>query len=87
LIGMEACSGAPHIGRQLEALGHDVRLMPAQYVKPFLKGHKTDYRDPEAIAEAVQRPTMHFVTIRTPEQIRTSSPRNPVHSVQEGGSF
>jgi len=87
LIGMEACSGAPHIGRQLEAPGHDVRLMPAQYVKSFLKGHKTDYRDPEAIAEAVQRPTMHFVTIRTPEQIRTSSPRNPVHSVQEGGSF
>ena len=87
MIGMEACSGAPHIGRQLEALGHDVRLMPAQYVKSFLKGHKTDYRDPEAIAEAVQRPTMHFVTIRTPEQIRTSSPRNPVHSVQEGGSF
>ena len=64
-----------------------MRLMPAQYVKSFLKGHKTDYRDPEAIAEAVQRPTMHFVTIRTPEQIRTSSPRNPVHSVQEGGSF
>jgi transposase len=64
LVGMEACSGAHHIGRQLEALGHDVRLMPAQYVKPFLKGHKNDYRDAEAIAEAVQRPTMQFVRIR-----------------------
>jgi len=69
LIGLEACSGAHHIGRQLAALGHDVRLIPAQYVKPFLKGHKNDYRDAEAIAEAVQRPTMHFVTIKTPEQM------------------
>src|SRR5229473_6160449 len=63
-----------HIGRQLQAAGHDVRLIPAQYVKPFLKGHKNDYRDAEAIAEAVQRPTMHFVAIKTPEQ--TASPSN-----------
>jgi transposase len=69
LVGMEACSGAHYIGRQLAALGHDVRLIPAQYVKPFLKGHKNDYRDAEAIAEAVQRPTMHFVAIKTPEQM------------------
>jgi transposase len=69
LIGMEACSGAHYIGRRLAALGHDVRLIPAQYVKPFLKGHKNDYRDAEAIAEAVQRPTMHFVAIKTPEQM------------------
>ena len=69
LIGMEACSGSHHIGRQLAAVGHNVRLIPAQYVKPFLKGHKNDYRDAEAIAEAVQRPTMHFVTIKTPEQM------------------
>ncbi len=69
LIGMEACSGAHHIGRQLQAIGHDVRLIPAQYVKPFLKGHKNDYRDAEAIAEAVQRPTMSFVRIKTPEQM------------------
>ena len=61
LIGMETCSGSHHIGRQLAAVGHNVRLIPAQYVKPFLKGHKNDYRDAEAIAEAVQRPTMHFV--------------------------
>jgi len=69
LIGMEACSGSHHIGRRLTALGHDVRLIPAQYVKPFLKGHKNDYRDAEAIAEAVQRPTMRFVAIKTPEQM------------------
>ena len=53
----------------MTALGHDVRLIPAQYVKPFLKGHKNDYRDAEAIAEAVQRPTMSFVVIKTPEQM------------------
>jgi len=64
LIGMEACSGSHHIGRQLTALGHDDRLIPAQYVKPFLKGHKNDYRDAEAIAEAVQRPTLRFVAIK-----------------------
>ena len=69
LIGMEACAGAHHVGRQLQALGHDVRLIPAQYVKPFLKGHKNDYRDAEAIAEAVQRPTMSFVAIKMPEQM------------------
>ena len=69
LVGMEACSGSHHIGRRLTALGHDVRLIPAQYVKPFLKGHKNDYRDAEAIAEAVQRPTMRFVAIKTPEQM------------------
>src|SRR5919112_6293178 len=69
LIGMEACAGAHYIGRQLQALGHDVRLIPAQYVKPFLKGHKNDYRDAEAIAEAVQRPTMSFVATKTPEQM------------------
>ena len=69
LVGMEACSGTHFIARRLAALGHDVRLIPAQYVKPFLKGHKNDYRDAEAIAEAVQRPTMHFVSIKTPEQM------------------
>jgi transposase len=69
LVGLEACSGSHHIGRRLTALGHDVRLIPAQYVKPFLKGHKNDYRDAEAIAEAVQRPTMRFVAIKTPDQM------------------
>ena len=51
------------------ALGHDVRLMPAKYVKPFLKSHKNDYRDAEAIAEAVQRPTMRFVPFKSDEQL------------------
>jgi transposase len=67
LIGLGVGSGSHHIARQIKPLGHDVRLIPAQYVKPFLKGHKNDYRDAEAIAEAVQRPTMNFVAIKTPE--------------------
>src|SRR5258708_11041391 len=66
---MEACAGAHHLGRKLEAMGHQGRLMPAQYVKPFLKGHKDDCRAAEAIAEAVQRPSMSFVMIKTAEQM------------------
>jgi transposase len=73
LIGMEACAGAHYVGRQLAALGHDVRLIPAKYVKPFLKGHKNDYRDAEAIAEAVQRPTMRFVALKSTEQLDLQS--------------
>ena len=69
LIGMEACVGAHHLSRQLIALGHDARLMPAKYVKAFLKGNKNDFRDAEAIAEAVQRPTMRFVATKTAEQL------------------
>ncbi len=60
LIGMEACVGAHHLSRQLQGLGHGARLMPAQYVKPYLRGQKNDFRDAEAIAEAVQRPRMRF---------------------------
>ena len=55
LIGMEACVGAHHLSRKLKALGHDARLMPAKYVRPYSKGQKNDFRDAEAIAEAVQR--------------------------------
>jgi transposase len=69
LIGMEACVGAHHLSRRLNAVGHDARLMPAKYVKAFLKGNKNDYRDAEAIAEAVQRPTMRFVATKTAEQL------------------
>jgi transposase len=69
LIGMEACAGSHYIGRMLSALGHDVRLIPAKYVKPFLKDHKNDYRDAEAIAEAVQRPTMRFVPLKSTQQL------------------
>lgn len=78
-IGMEACSGAHFLGRALRAQGHDVRLMPAQYVKPYVKTNKSDYIDAEAIAEAVQRPTMRFVPIKTEEQLDLQA----VHRVRE----
>jgi transposase len=60
LIGMEACVGAHHLSRKLNRLGHDARPMPAKYVHPYSKGQKNDFRDAEAIAEAVQRPTMRY---------------------------
>ena len=69
LIGMEACVGAHHLSRRLRALGHDARLMPAKYVRPYSKGQKNDFRDAEAIAEAVQRPTMKFVATKTADQL------------------
>jgi transposase len=79
LIGMEACGGAHFLGRALEAQGHDVRLMPAQYVKPYVKTNKNDYIDAEAIAEAVGRPTMRFVPIKTDDQLDMQS----LHRVRE----
>jgi transposase len=69
LIGLEARVGAHHLGRQLKEMGHDVRLMPANYVRPYSKGQKNDFRDAEAIAEAVQRPTMKFVAIKSVDQL------------------
>jgi transposase len=69
LVGMEACVGAHHLSRRLKALGHDARLMPAKYVRPYSKGQKNDFRDAEAIAEAVQRPTMKFVATKSAEQL------------------
>ena len=69
LIGMEACAGAHYLARALRDQGHDARLMPAQYVKPYVKTNKNDYLDAEAIAEAVQRPTMRFVPIKSDEQL------------------
>jgi transposase len=68
VVGIEACGGAHHWGRVLAALGHEVRLIPAAYVKPFVKRNKNDARDAEAICEAVQRPNMKFVAIKTVEQ-------------------
>jgi transposase len=68
LVGMEACGSAHHWARELTALGHSVRLMPAHYVKPYVKRGKTDAADAEAIAEAVTRPTMRFVGIKTVDQ-------------------
>src|SRR5450631_1974704 len=69
LIGMEACVGAHHLSGKLKALGHDARMMPAKYVRPYSKGQKNDFRDAEAIAEAVQRPTMKFVATKTADQL------------------
>lgn len=60
LIGIEACSGAHHWGRQLQEMGHEVRLMPPSYVKPYVKRNKTDAADAEAICEAVARPSMRL---------------------------
>jgi transposase len=68
MVGMEACGGAHHWGRVLQAMGHEVRLMPAAYVKPYVKRNKTDGRDAEAICEAMQRPSMRFVAVKRPEQ-------------------
>src|ERR1700704_3233159 len=69
LVGMEACVGAHHLSRRLKALGHDARLMPAKYVRPYAKGQKNDFNDAEAIAEAVQRPAMKFVATKTADQL------------------
>jgi transposase len=68
LVGIEACSSSHYWARELMARGHDVRLLPAQYVKPYLKRQKNDAADAEAICEAVTRPTMRFVPVKTPEQ-------------------
>lgn len=69
LIGIEACSGAHFIGAALREQGHDVRLIPAQFVKPFLKSNKNDFLDGEAIAEAVARQNMRFVPIKSDDQL------------------
>src|SRR5262245_41860915 len=79
LVGMEACVGAHHLSRRLRALGHDARLMPAKYVRPYSKGQKNDFRDAEAIAEAVQRPTMKFVATKTADQLDLQA----LHRVRE----
>jgi len=79
LIGMEACRGAHFLGRALREQGHEVRLIPAQYVKPYVKTNKSDYIDAEAIAEAVGRPTMRFVPIKTDDQLDLQS----LHRVRE----
>jgi transposase len=69
LIGMEACAGAHFLGTALRNQGHEVRLIPAQFVKPFVKSNKNDFLDAEAIAEAVTRHNMRFVPIKTEEQL------------------
>src|ERR1700690_2295450 len=79
LIGMEACGGSHFLGRALREQGHEVRLIPAQYVKPYVKTNKNDYIDAEAIAEAVGRPTMRFVPIKSDDQLDLQS----LHRVRE----
>jgi transposase len=73
------CFGAHHLSRKLNSLGHDARLMPAKYVRPYSKGQKNDFRDAEAIAEAVQRPTMKFVATKTADQLDLQA----LHRVRE----
>src|SRR4051794_8703188 len=79
LVGMEACSGSHFLGRALREQGHEVRLMPAQYVKPYVKTNKNDFIDAEAIAEAVGRPSMRFVPIKSDEPLDLPS----LHRVRE----
>src|ERR1700719_2786884 len=79
LIGMEACGCSHFLGRALREQGHEVRLIPAQYVKPYVQTNKSDYLDAEAIAEAVQRPRMRFVPIKTEEQLDLQA----LHRVRE----
>jgi transposase len=66
---MEACCGAHHLGRVLREQGHEVRLMPPEYVQPYVKAQKNDERDAEAIAEAATRPTMRFVELKSEAQL------------------
>jgi len=80
LVGMEACGGAHHWGRTLQRFGHTVRLMPSQYVKPYVKTNKNDAADAEAICEAVGRPNMRFVPIKSVEQQAILS----LHRVRQG---
>src|SRR5207247_6921477 len=68
VVGLEACATAHYWARELGALGHEVRLMPAKYVKAYIKRNKHDAADAEAICEAVQRPTMRFVPVKTADQ-------------------
>lgn len=80
LVGMEACGGAHHWARRLETFGHTVKLMAPQFVKPYVKGNKTDMADAEAICEAVLRPSMRFVSIKNIEQQSVLA----LHRVRQG---
>jgi transposase len=68
LLGMEACGGAHYWAREMAKLGHEVRLMSPQFVRPYVKSNKNDAKDAEAICEAVGRPSMRFVAIRSQSQ-------------------
>src|SRR6185312_7742038 len=79
LIGMEACPGSQHLARALQRSGHEVRLIAPKFIKPYVKGQKNDFNDAEAIAEAVSRPTMRFVTVKSNEQLDLQA----VHRIRE----
>jgi transposase len=79
LLGIEACGGSHHWARKFKAMGHDVRLMNPQFVKPYVKSNKNDSQDAEAICEAVQRPSMQFVGMKNSEQQDVLS----IHRVRE----
>ena len=80
VVGMEACGGAHHWARKFQELGHTVRLMSPQFVKPYVKSNKNDAADAEAICEAVTRPNMRFVPIKSVEQQAVLS----MHRVRQG---
>jgi transposase len=80
LVGVEACGGAHYWAAKLGALGHRVKMMAPQFVKPYVKSNKNDALDAEAICEAVVRPNMHFVPVKSPEQQSVLS----LHTVREG---
>src|SRR5215467_14596989 len=73
LIGLEACAGAHFLGTALRAQGHEVRLIPGQFIKPYRKSNKNDFLDAEAIAEAVSQENMRFVQIKTEEQLEVQA--------------
>ena len=79
VIGIESCSGAHYWGRQFSIYGHEVKLIAPQFVKPYVKGNKNDFNDSEAICEAVSRPTMRFVPIKSVEQQNVQN----VHSIRQ----
>lgn len=80
LVGMESCAGSQHLARRFLEHGHTVKLMAAQFVKPYVKSNKSDFLDAEAIAEAVTRPSMRFVPLKTPAQQDLQA----VHRVRSG---
>lgn len=79
-VAMEACAGAHFVGRKAEAFGHDARLLPAQYVRAYMKSQKNDYADAEAIAEAATRPTMRELPVKDAEQQELQL----IHRVRQG---
>jgi hypothetical protein len=79
LVGLEACATAHHWARELIALGHEARLMPPNYVKAYVKRNKHDVADAEAICEAVRRPSMRFVPVKTVEQQSARPARSAGH--------